>query len=80
MRKRDAEKAIRDIWQSKIKSEERKQAKDRASLENYLHNYSMEKFLGKSQKAAEWCYNLIVCLQFNSHDTGDASVVVRFLT
>eukprot|EP00960_Hanusia_phi_P025764 745870-Hanusia_phi.AAC.2 len=68
----------RDIWQSKIKLEEKKKPNDRTSLESFFHNYAMEKFLGKSQKAAEWSYNLIQCLQTNSHDTGNGDVGASF--
>jgi hypothetical protein len=81
MRKAEAEKNIRQIWEAKIENNTQRRLmhdQDPLKLDVFFLDFLKRKFNHNAKSMAEWTYNLVVALQENKQDT-DCELFLRIL-
>lgn len=69
MAKRDAEKAVRDIWAMKGQHDMGKKPEERIDMQEFFYIFCLKKFGAFQNMIAEWSYNVLAVLEGNRHDS-----------
>jgi hypothetical protein len=69
MAKRDAEKAVRDIWAMKAQHDLGKKPEERIDMQEFFYAFCLKKFGAFQNMIAEWSYNVLAVLEGNRHDS-----------
>jgi len=69
MAKRDAEKAVRDIWAMKAQHDMGKKPEERIHMQDFFYMFCLKKFGAFQNMIAEWSYNVLAVLNGNRHDS-----------
>jgi len=78
MAKRDAEKAIREIWHLKQSHDHAKGDSGRMSMQDFFYEFCRKKFGTFQNVIAEWSYNVLAVLERNTHDV-DCNLFLKVL-